>query len=140
MLPKSVAPLLSFGAVLVGLMFVVSALRPAAGRLKALGVGLALVALGAGSFYATVLYGDTGSGPSVGQSRPSAGLSVASSDRRVSQTWWYCWDVAPARPHHFGYHVVGDHFCTDGELEASGCEVDERFGLWACVPPLSPLS
>jgi hypothetical protein len=35
---------------------------------------------------------------------------------RVSQTYWYCWNVGPALPHHYGHHVVGDHLCTDAEL------------------------
>ena len=38
----------------------------------------------------------------------------------VSQTYWYCWDTGKPEPHHLGYYVNGDHYCTDGELADSG--------------------
>ena len=32
------------------------------------------------------------------------------------QTYWYCWDVGDPDPHHLGYWVEGDHFCSADEL------------------------
>jgi hypothetical protein len=34
----------------------------------------------------------------------------------VSQSYWYCWNTGAPSPHHLGYHVNGDHLCTDAEL------------------------
>jgi hypothetical protein len=34
----------------------------------------------------------------------------------VTQGYWYCWDSGDPKPHHLGYHVSGDHLCTDREL------------------------
>lgn len=34
----------------------------------------------------------------------------------VHQYYLYCWDNGDPSPHHLGYRVYGDHFCTDREL------------------------
>jgi hypothetical protein len=41
----------------------------------------------------------------------------AADPNRVSQSHLYCWDTGPPMPHHLGYPVVGDHLCTNGELQ-----------------------
>jgi hypothetical protein len=38
----------------------------------------------------------------------------------VSQYYYYCWDTGDPSPHHLGYPVSGDHYCTDGELHNAG--------------------
>ena len=38
----------------------------------------------------------------------------------VSQYYYYCWDTGDPSPHHLGYRVSGDHYCTDGELHNAG--------------------
>jgi hypothetical protein len=43
-----------------------------------------------------------------------------SPDHKVSQSYWYCWNSGAPQPHHLGYHVSGDHYCTDKELQDSG--------------------
>jgi hypothetical protein len=43
-----------------------------------------------------------------------------SSGSQVTQSYWYCWDTGPPAPHHLGHPVNGDHFCTSGELSATG--------------------
>ena len=37
-----------------------------------------------------------------------------------NNNYWYCWDSGPPRPHHLGYPVNNDHWCTDEELRQSG--------------------
>jgi hypothetical protein len=31
--------------------------------------------------------------------------------------YWYCWDTGSPAPHHAGHPIVGDHLCSDSELE-----------------------
>jgi hypothetical protein len=37
-----------------------------------------------------------------------------------SQTYWYCWDQGTPAPHHLGYYVPDDHYCSDVELRDAG--------------------
>lgn len=38
----------------------------------------------------------------------------------VEQYYWYCWNTGYPSPHHLGYPVDNDHYCTNGELDDSG--------------------
>jgi hypothetical protein len=38
----------------------------------------------------------------------------------TSQYYWYCWDKGRPRPHHLGYPVSTDHYCSKQELRESG--------------------
>ncbi|HEY5267943.1 MAG TPA: CAP domain-containing protein [Candidatus Saccharimonadales bacterium] len=38
----------------------------------------------------------------------------------ATQTYWYCWDTGNPSPHHLGYRVSGDHYCTNQELHDAG--------------------
>jgi hypothetical protein len=35
-------------------------------------------------------------------------------------TYYYCWDSGNPSPHHLGYHVSGDHICSNQELHDVG--------------------
>lgn len=38
------------------------------------------------------------------------------------QTYWYCWDTGDPDPHHLGYRVLDDHYCSQDELTEAGFE------------------
>lgn len=33
--------------------------------------------------------------------------------------YWYCWDRGEPRPHHLGHRSVGDHVCSEEELDGA---------------------
>lgn len=46
-------------------------------------------------------------------------IGTSTTDNRI-QTYWYCWNSGNPSPHHLGYPVYGDHYCTYQELHNAG--------------------
>jgi hypothetical protein len=52
-------------------------------------------------------------------------IVLLSTAHALAQTYWYCWDTGDPSPHHLGYPVAGDHYCSNAELGISPSNTDQ---------------